>query len=195
MKKIIITFFIFISSFSLAKNFDIIDTWYDTKDLPKIEKYLETGDIILYYPLKNNIRQAFGHILMVGKDKKIVDFPNFRLGFRESSYKNLSYDGRTFTVLRYKYMTDEIKEKIIDEIYNKQMYYSYFILTPTNSNFSSTYCSLFVYNVFKNAVGHSVVYSNSDIIFPVYFLYSGQNFVSLNFDNIEKEKDLWMKQK
>lgn len=166
MKKIYILF-LFISFFTFARELN----WKNTADIEKLNNIAKVGDLIIYKPRKNNVTQLWGHVMFVTENNKIVDFPNMQFGLREFPFSFLTADNREFILLRYKGINDEIRKKLLDKIYTKYLYFSYFILTPPNMTIGTTYCSHFIYNLYRDVVG-DVIENNSNLIYPLDFLNS-----------------------
>lgn len=179
MKKIIL-FLIIFTSLSFSKvDLEKYD-WIGTEELSLLKDKLEYGDLLIFKPLDTFI-QSFGHIAMIGDDKKIVDFPNMKNGLREIPIELLKQP-REVIVIRYKYMTESFKENLKKEIdkYNNTMY-SFF--SPPNYSYFGVYCSSFIYNIFENSnEGETTIFPfNQNAIFPLDFLQSGYNFEILEF--------------
>ncbi len=182
MKKLFLSV-ILITNITLAASFSNIKNWYPITIFPEIKTQLKVGDIILFKPLKDNILQSFGHAALIGEDHKIVDFPSFKTGFREMPFDILATGQfRELAVLRYKHMTNEFKEKLLNEMYSR-IYKKYFILSFPKISKNTTYCSLFVYNVYEDVdkTKQEIFPPNSGFILPADFIDAGQNFNVLNF--------------
>lgn len=180
MKKILLMI-IFITSFSFGINKNEIK-WHSFDNLEPLEKVAKFGDIIIYNPTGHGV-SMFGHIAMVSENNKVVDYPNLKYGFRESPLLKMNIflkSDRKFVLLRYKYMNDEIKAKMIDLIDNEFLYKDYSLLTPPTSNTLTTYCSHFIWDLYRRTVGDVLDY-NSNFIFPLDFLEADKYFEVVDF--------------
>ncbi len=183
MKKIFLALLL-ITNLSFGAKFKDIQKWYPITAFPTLKNKLQEGDIIIYKPIKENFTQSFGHVAIIGYDKKLIDFPNPKIGFREIPFDIIaSGQFRELAVLRYKYMTSEFKEKLLKELYsttNKK----YFILSFPEISKNTTYCSLFIYSVYENIdkTQQEIFPLNYGFVLPKDFLDAGQNFYIVNFE-------------
>lgn len=180
MKKILL--FIFLSFNIFAMKPEEIK-WYDIDSIYSIKDKLEVGDIIVLNKLPEPITSSWGHIAIINKDKKFVEFPNIDKGYREIPLYLLETLPRKFTVLRYKDMNEELQAKIeieMDKWVNKQ--YS-FLAIPVSLQQSYTYCSLFVYHLFQNVIGNDfqITKHNDIIIFP-YDFFDSEYLISVDLN-------------
>lgn len=162
MKKFLFLIFI-ISTLNFSFN------WHSTNDIENIKNIVKIGDIIIYKPSNKKFVQQWGHCMLVVENDKIVDFPQLFYGFREQPYKFLKNQNREFLILRYKGINDEIRKKILNEIY-KYQYYNYNPIAP-DIDLKTTYCSQFIALVFEKIVGGIVDY-NGLLVMPTDFLNS-----------------------
>lgn len=187
MKKLILICILHLGFISFALKFNDTKYWYDMKYLPKIVKYLNPGDVVILTPASGLIKT--GHGLLVNKEKKLIDFPDINIGFRESIPNALTHEKRQFAVLRYKYMTTQMSDKMLEYAYNNYLNNQYMITFETEIKQDYTYCTLFIYNVFNKFIDDpdKKIPLFSHIIFPVDFIGFGETFNILNFDDILKK--------
>lgn len=185
MKKVLLLIILNLGLTSFALKFDDTKYWYDMKYLPKIIEYLNPGDVIILTPAKGIIKT--GHALLVNKEKKLIDFPNLNIGFRETLPEVLAEEDRQFGVFRYKYMTDEMSNKMFDYAYDNYLNNQYMI-TFTTGKQDYTYCTLFIYDVFNKHIKDPAkkVPLFEHLILPVDFVGFGDIFDILDFDDIVK---------
>lgn len=185
MRKIFIFLIVIVTNISFSINFKDINSnyWYPLKVLESNLYKLEEGDIVIFKPL-SDFKSSFGHIAIIGEDKKLIDFPNPSVGFRETPLKILTlFENREVLVLRYKYMTEEFKKKILKNIYSK-LKDRYNLIVPRTLGSHFTYCSLFIYNIYEevNEEKSSTIFPmQTEFIWPVDFLNAGKNFYIVKF--------------
>lgn len=153
MKKYLLVFLFSIFSFSID--------WHSTDNIEKISNIAKVGDIILYKPSNATFVSRWGHCMIVVEGNKIVDYPSMKIGLRE------------FVLLRYKYINDDIRSKMLTDIYDNYLFKKYFPLIPLDMDLGLTYCSHFVYRIFKDTTNVDVLgLPKSNIIMPLDFLNS-----------------------
>lgn len=158
-KKIYIIFlFLIIVSCTITPEKYSEFQWYTFGDLFKYTDSLQTGDIIISESF-DGLKSKFGHASIVIENAKIVDFPSFGNGYTESPFFIGSETNRKVTVLRFKEMTNEMQNIILDQI-DKFVNTKYGITFDKNDT-RRLYCSQFVYIVFKNA--GEIVGTNADL--------------------------------
>lgn len=125
-------------------------TWHTFQELEMYKDKLEPFDLVVLN-VGSEISQTFGHIFIVNEEKKLVEIKGAIEVFADSPiYTFFHINNRNVSVLRYKYIDEELRKAISSEIpnhYNK--FYS--ILTGTDSEDINSYCSKFVYNLYEEA--------------------------------------------
>lgn len=172
MKKLI--YFLIYSTIS----FSFI--WQPHEKLNEYMPYLKPADIVVFKPFPHKLASSFGHsIIYVGYDK-FAEFFDYRAGFREMPIEY--YDKfylRDFVILRSKEITDEKSEKIIKTFYNDLFYKKYFFLAIPDIIATGTYCSHSITYAYNRAFDKQMFYSSKPYVYPVDFLYSGENFYQI----------------
>lgn len=185
MKKILL-FLLFITTF-ITYSVDWNDTpyWYDMQYLPRVEEYLKPGDVILLSPA--NFLKT-GHMMLVNKEKKLMDFPGMEVGFRETLAEALTWQDRSFLVLRHKDMNEKLIDEILNYIDENFLNSKYMIIFDTENTYDKTYCSLFIYNVFNKFITDpdKKLPKRGIIVHPRHFISYGHAFNVINFDEILK---------
>ncbi|WP_067140355.1 YiiX/YebB-like N1pC/P60 family cysteine hydrolase [Oceanivirga salmonicida] len=183
MKKILICL-LFITNLTFAAGFNDIQMWYPITMLPEIKDKLQEGDIIIFKPLTTKFTSRFGHIAIVGKDKKIVDFPDGHVGFREMPIEIVTtQEYRDVIVIRYKNSTKEFREKLMEKVYS-YIDKNYFILSFHNLSKNTTYCSLFIRDVYElaNDTDKTIFPESNILVLPEEFINAGENFYILELE-------------
>ncbi|WP_068268014.1 hypothetical protein [Caviibacter abscessus] len=183
MKKFLLLIILNLGLISFALKFNDTKYWYDLKYLPELTEYLNPGDVIILTPSPGIVKT--GHALMVNKEKKFIDFPDLYIGYRETIPEALVDPQRKFAVFRYKYMTEEMSNKMFDYIYKNYLNNQYMLTFKTGKH-DYTYCTLFVYDVFNHHITDPAkkIPLFEHFILPVDFIGFGDIFDILNFDNI-----------
>lgn len=165
MKKYLLVFLFSIFSLSID--------WHSTDNIEKISNIAKVGDIILYKPSNATFVSRWGHCMIVVEGNKIVDYPSMKIGLREFPFYFLNNQKREFVLLRYKYINDDIRSKMLTDIYDNYLFKKYFPLIPLDMDLGLTYCSHFVYRIFKDTTNVDVLgLPKSNIIMPLDFLNS-----------------------
>ncbi|WP_156285814.1 YiiX/YebB-like N1pC/P60 family cysteine hydrolase [Oceanivirga salmonicida] len=185
MKKIFIIL-LFITNFTFAAGFRDVQKWYPITMLPEVKNKLQEGDIIIFKPLNSSLTGRFGHIALIGEDKKIIDFPNPSVGFREIPVDILALgEYRDILVLRYRNSTKKFRKQLMKEAYS-YLKKSYSILSFQNIEQNSTYCSLFIHDIYEkiNDKDKTVFPASTLFVFPEEFINAGENFYILDLDKL-----------
>lgn len=126
---------------------------YNPSYLLEINKSkLQPGDIIVLKPSDDSFTTQFGHMAIVGKNDRIIDFKSYFYGFFDSPidvFINSIYD-RKFLVLRYKEMDKLILDNI-ESMLKDFMDKEYDVFMDFDGSYYATYCSQFVYELYKKA--------------------------------------------
>lgn len=169
MKKFLL-FIFFITNLTFAIQYDDVK-WHNTENIEMIKGKVQFGDIIVLAPKSNNLIHRFGHNLFVTDDDKFIDFPFIGFGFREFPLIEVKNPNRGFVVLRYKYMNDEIADKMRKLIDEDFYYRSYYIFSVPSNLSRYTYCSHFIWLLYRNTVG-DIINFDYNLIRPLSFLES-----------------------
>lgn len=106
---------------------------------------LETGDIVIKEKTASPIG-IFGHAAIMKNDSTIVDYPKL---CNKSYTIDISYwleKGRNILVLRYKYMNDEFKKKLVK---NMEKYFGKnYKISFNKLNTEGFYCSQYIWYVY-----------------------------------------------
>lgn len=172
MRKIFIILFLLFSVNIFSADWQFYEKIIDNSEL------LKPGDIIVLNSENGTNLSYFGHIAFVNKDNKIVDFKRLFKGYFEAPYYSFAPRNRKFKILRLK---EEVTEELLDAMEDVSATY-YDKMYEINNNLSEqseyTYCSLFVYDVYKkalNKVGKDFDinnFSRDRIVYPLDFLDS-----------------------
>lgn len=167
-----------IISFSLRFK-DVNENFYtNTYEIYLNMDKLEVGDILLFKPKYDKIQSMFGHIAIIGQDKKMVDMPNPRVRFREMPLKLMTYiENRDIIVLRYKYKDSNFEKEFLNYLY-ESIDYRYNLLIPRTEDMYISYCSKLVYDLYEkiNKTDTTIFPNDTEFIWPEDFLNSGKNF-------------------
>ena len=153
MKKIYILLSIILSSLSFSLGiFDKPNkeayTWYSFQEVAQKMEQVKPYDIIIL-DVGSALRQKFGHIFIVNKDKKFVEIKLKDIFSDQPIYEFFKLN-KKISIFRYKEMDENLVDALENEMpkyYNKE----YSVLTNSNSEDINTYCSKFVYTLFLDA--------------------------------------------
>ena len=147
MKKIIIITINLLLLFSCTA-IDYKYKWYTPAEVINNKNELQEGDILILSK-GSTIGTMWGHSAVINKNKRIVDFPTYGVGYNEQSLATWSSIESKIAIFRLKGIDDDFKKELEIEFSKTEnkMYGLTF-----NKNFDKRlYCSQFVYIVFKNA--------------------------------------------
>ena len=91
----------------------------------------------------------WGHSSVLNKEKNIVEFPSYSIGYSESPIFTLQTSDRKIAIFRLKDIDDNFKKALFEEI-DKTVTKPYGLTFDKNFD-KRLYCSQFVYLVFKKA--------------------------------------------
>ena len=148
--------------------------WYTPSEIIKNKDSLNEGDILIVSK-GSTIGTMWGHVAIINKYKRIVDFPTYGVGYNEQSLSTLSNIKNMIAIFRLKDIDDKFKFELDKEISNTK--YKIYGLTFDKNFDKRLYCSQFVYIVFKNAglnLGKSVDldYNGGNWVMPFDIMYS-----------------------
>ena len=144
IKKIGLIFSLFISCQSIDPKYN----WYTPKEVIENQDKLEPGDILILSK-KSNLHSMWGHSSVLNKEKNIVEFPSYSIGYSESPIFTLQTSDRKIAIFRLKDIDDNFKKALFEEI-DKTVTKPYGLTFDKNFD-KRLYCSQFVYLVFKKA--------------------------------------------
>ena len=147
IKKICLIFLLF-SLFISCQSIDPKYNWYTSKEVIENQDKLEPGDILILSK-KRNLHSMWGHSSVLNKEKNIVEFPSYSIGYSESPIFTLQTSDRKIAIFRLKDIDDNFKKALFEEI-DKTVTKPYGLTLDKNFD-KRLYCSQFVYLVFKKA--------------------------------------------
>ncbi|MBP6281831.1 MAG: hypothetical protein KA384_07280 [Leptotrichiaceae bacterium] len=141
-------FFLLFSLFISCQSIDPKYNWYTSKEVIENQDKLEPGDILILSK-KRNLHSMWGHSSVLNKEKNIVEFPSYSIGYSESPIFTLQTSDRKIAIFRLKDIDDNFKKALFEEI-DKTVTKPYGLTLDKNFD-KRLYCSQFVYLVFKKA--------------------------------------------